>query len=116
MLRVQMFAQRRLEHRLKDTLTGRATSQPNWKRRLFATWAIAALVWFGGWLLYIRQTCLAEGPVDAKWCYTNLFSAAMSDRFSIWDYATIVISGAALPVLMLLLGIIVWRGRSAFRP
>jgi hypothetical protein len=109
-----MFAQHRHQHGVKDTLTGRATSQPNWKRRLFATWAIAALVWFGGWLLYIRQTCLAEGPVDAKWCYTNLFSAAMSDRFSIWDYVTIVISGAAVPILMLLFGIIVWRGRSAF--
>jgi hypothetical protein len=97
------------------TVSGPAIPRSNWKQRLFATWIVATLVWFGGWLLYIRKTCIAEGPVDAEWCYTNLFSASMSDHFSIWDYVNIVISGAVPPVLVLLVGIIIWRGRNRFR-
>jgi len=89
-------------------VTGATTERANWKRRLFWIWIVASLAWFGGWLMYIRQSCVAEDPTEPVWCYTNLFSGAMSNHFTIWDYASIALSGAAIPVAVLVVGIATW--------
>jgi hypothetical protein len=80
----------------------------NRKRRLFWAWVVASLAWFGGWLAYINKSCVAEAPDEPEWCYTNLFSGSMTSQFTIWDYASIVLSGLAIPVAVLIAGLAIW--------
>jgi hypothetical protein len=90
------------------TPTSPTTTRANWKRRLFSAWIVATLAWLGGWLLYLRNSCGAEAPDEPEWCYTNLFSGSMSDHFTIWDYASIALSGAAIPFAVLVIGSVIW--------
>jgi len=90
------------------TTTVPASTRANWKRRLLLAWIVASLVWLGGWLVYIALSCGAEAPDEPELCYTNLFSDAMSSRFTIGDYASIALSGAAIPLAVLLIGAAVW--------
>ena len=73
-------------------------------------WILASLAWFGGWLVYVRMSCVAEDPVEPEWCYTNLFSSSMSNHFTIWDYVSIGLSGIAVPVAVLVAGVAILRG------
>jgi hypothetical protein len=82
----------------------------NWQRRLFWVWIVASLAWLGGWLAYVRMSCVAEDPVGPEWCYTNLFSSSMSNDFTIWDYLSIGLSGIAVPVALLVAGVAISRG------
>jgi hypothetical protein len=88
----------------------RPTTQASWKRRLFWVWVGATLAWFGGWLAYISKSCIAEAPDEPEWCHTNLFSSSMTSQFTIWDYASIALSGAAIPVAVLVAGVTIWSG------
>jgi hypothetical protein len=91
-------------------VTSSTTRRPNWKRRLFWVWLVASLAWCGGWLVYVRKSCVAEDPVGPEWCYTNLFSGSMSSDFTIWDYGSIALSGAAIPIAVLVAGVAIWWG------
>jgi len=90
------------------TSTTPTSERADWKRRLFVAWVVASLLWLGGWLAYIRWTCGAEAPDEPELCYTNLFSDAMSSRFTIADYASIALSGLAIPVAVLVVGAAIW--------
>jgi hypothetical protein len=97
------------------TPTSSTTTRADWKRRLFAAWIVASLAWLAGWVVYISKSCIAEAPADPQWCYTNLFSGSMSNRFTIWDYASIALSGAAIPVAVLFVGVVTWWARNGLR-
>ena len=90
------------------TTTVPASKQVDWKRRLLLAWVVASLAWLGGWLVYIKLSCGAEAPDEPELCYTNMFSDAMSSRFTLGDYASIALSGAAIPLAVLVIGVAVW--------
>ena len=84
------------------------SEQVNWKRRLLLAWIVASLLWLGGWLVYIKLSCGAEAPDEPELCYTNMFSDAMSSHFTLGDYASIALSGVAVPLAVLVIGAAIW--------
>jgi hypothetical protein len=92
-------------------------------RGLFRVWVVAAVVWLAGWITYVWETCLHEhrpGSPSGElgtYCYTNVFSDWMSPYsfFTVWDYARIIISGASIPLVVLLFGAAVGWAARGFR-
>lgn len=90
--------------------------EKNWTRGLLWAWIVASLVWLVGWLIYVWKTC--SPGLEGDTCYTSLWSAFQDRQTlpeSIWDYATIVMSGIIVPVAALILGAAVLWAVGGFR-
>ena len=91
----------------------------NWERGLFRVWMVGSIVWAVAWVGYIWGTCelkhvpgTREGTYITM-CYTG-FSGWMTQypSFTVLDYASIAVSGASVPVAVLLLGLVIrWIAR-----
>lgn len=91
----------------------------NLKRGLFRLWLLGSGIWLAGWFIFIWATCELKqypGSGDKPWeayvqiCYTG-FSSWMTQvrNFTVWDYASIVGSGLAVPVAALVIGLgVLW--------
>lgn len=95
----------------------------NLKRGLLRIWLVASGMWLVGWFLYIWATCdLKHVPGDqpdnsyVTLCYTG-FSGWMTQvrYFTIWDYASIILSGIAVPVAAFILGICTFWAAAGFK-
>lgn len=86
----------------------------NWKRGLLRMWALGSLLWLGGWLFYVWESCrlvaLPGGQEHREMCFTSLFDDWMSQPgyFGWWEYLRIAISGLSVPLAVLLIGCGVW--------
>ena len=82
----------------------------NWKRGLLRMWALVSLLWVGGWLFYVWQSCsliaLPGGQERREMCTTSLFDDWMSRSgyFGWHEYLRIAISGLIVPLALLALG------------
>ena len=84
----------------------------NLRRGLFRIWIVASLIWFVGWLWYVRATCIQsvaagkQGTSIVQFCYTSLYSDWMGQPqdFTFWDYASIGATGIGIPFAVLILG------------
>jgi hypothetical protein len=77
------------------------------RRGLFRVWLVASCVWFAGWLVYVWHTCQPQGSQLSVYCRMSLFDdwVKQPQYFTLSDYASIIVSGLAVPIGAFILGL-----------
>jgi hypothetical protein len=94
----------------------------NVRRGLFRLWIIGSAVWFCGWLIYLRASCVhanetslgdTKNVFDPLFCPTGFFGSfdpvvnnfmTRPEQFSVFDVLNIIGSGLFVPAIVLIIG------------
>jgi hypothetical protein len=94
----------------------------DWPRRLLGLWILFTTSWFAAWGAYTMSTCSLEsvrerppGPLSTM-CQIDFSGWATQYHYlTIWDYATLVVSGITVPIGILALSLSIFLMGRAFR-